>query len=106
MVGDSRRLIEKHLVSKADRIIMNLPHNAQEYLDAAILALRPSGGIIHFYGIKGDEENAEVTFQNEIMEKIVALGREVTSVNRRIIRPAAPHWNQVVFDFKIAGRDN
>ncbi len=106
MVGDSRQLIQKHLANVANRIIMNLPHDAKEYLDAAVLALKPTVGILHFYGITADEENKIEALKNEIKGNIVALGREVNSVTGRIIRPVAPHWNQVVFDFNLTGIDN
>jgi tRNA (guanine37-N1)-methyltransferase len=45
---------EKSLKSKlkgaADRVIMNLPETAIEFVDAACNAIKPEGGIVHFYG--------------------------------------------------------
>jgi tRNA (guanine37-N1)-methyltransferase len=46
--GDVRKLINK--LPSVDRIIMNLPKNAHNYLDCALLKLK-SKGIIHFHDL-------------------------------------------------------
>jgi len=46
--GDSREEVAG--ISDADHIIMNLPHSAIEFIDAA-LGIIKRGGIIHFYAI-------------------------------------------------------
>lgn len=46
VLGDAREVIVN--LPKADRIIMNLPHSAHEFLPDAVRALK-TGGKIHFY---------------------------------------------------------
>jgi tRNA (guanine37-N1)-methyltransferase len=48
LLGDARELIGS--LPPADRIIMNLPHSAHEFLEIASMNLNPLG-IIHFYTI-------------------------------------------------------
>lgn len=48
IMGDARELIPD--LPAADRIIMNLPHSAHEFLQDASLSLKP-GGTIHLYTI-------------------------------------------------------
>ncbi len=53
ILGDAREEIAR--LEKADRIIMNLPHDGRQYIAEAIRALKP-GGIIHFYEIIEEDE--------------------------------------------------
>jgi len=46
--GDARDEVRE--ISDADHIIMNLPHSAMEFIDAA-LGIIKRGGVIHFYAI-------------------------------------------------------
>ena len=49
LLGDAGNLSMKEVHSIADRVIMNLPSEAGNYIDAAIRILRKEGGRIHFY---------------------------------------------------------
>jgi len=42
--GDAKRVTEQELQNVADRVLMPLPERAYEYLDYAMLALKPAGG--------------------------------------------------------------
>ncbi len=72
--GDSRKIMPT--ISKADRIIMNLPHEAIDYLSEAVSALSQNG-TIHLYVI-GDAERIE-----EVMEIIRSMGLSVKT--KRIV---------------------
>ena len=48
IAGDAREVVAG--LEKADRIIMNLPHNGSEFVAEAIRSLKP-GGVIHYYEI-------------------------------------------------------
>jgi len=50
IVGDAREVINKKLADVADRVIMNLPETASEFVDVACKAVKPEGGVVHFYG--------------------------------------------------------
>ena len=50
MLGDARKIASSKLNGRADRVIMNLPETAINFVDAACLVLKPEGGVVHFYG--------------------------------------------------------
>ncbi|MCK5563116.1 class I SAM-dependent methyltransferase family protein, partial [Candidatus Bathyarchaeota archaeon] len=43
LLGDAKEIVEKQLRNVADRVLMPLPEKAYEYLDQALVALKPSG---------------------------------------------------------------
>jgi tRNA (guanine37-N1)-methyltransferase len=52
-VGDSKVIVTE--LEPADRIIMNLPHTAFEFLDVALMNVK-NGGVIHYYEILANNE--------------------------------------------------
>lgn len=93
--GDAREEIKG--ISGADHIIMNLPHSALEFLDAAFGAIK-KGGIIHFYAI---------THQDDLFDGIWAKIEEragsarVILLNSRIVRPYAPYQHNICIDLQV-----
>ncbi|MGC8816412.1 MAG: class I SAM-dependent methyltransferase [Candidatus Hadarchaeum sp.] len=49
ILGDAREVVERELAGKADRVLMPLPELSHNFFDVALKALKPTGGIIHFY---------------------------------------------------------
>jgi tRNA (guanine37-N1)-methyltransferase len=49
LLGDARQLSRGMIQAIADRVIMNLPSDAENYLDAASRILKGEGGYVHFY---------------------------------------------------------
>lgn len=49
LLGDAKEVIREKLVGTADRILMVLPEKSHLYLEDALIALRPTGGVIHCY---------------------------------------------------------
>lgn len=101
LIGDARKIIRDQLEKKANRVIMNLPQNAFDYLDAASGAISPSGGVIHFYGITTESRSLE-TLCDEVIAQLGKFGRKATVSGTRIVRPFAPHEFQVVIDLHVA----
>lgn len=98
MVGDARTVIEKHLDGKSDRVVMNLPARAAEYVDAACLALKPSGGIIHYYAFAEDPNPVE-SAQEKLSEQISRTRRKLDKAfYSRIVKGTAPHEWLVAID--------
>ncbi|MFA4955498.1 MAG: class I SAM-dependent methyltransferase family protein [Candidatus Methanoperedens sp.] len=95
--GDSREEVAG--ISDADHIIMNLPHSAMEFIDAA-LGIIKRGGIIHFYAISHEDDLFEGIFKN-IEEHARIAGLRVTSLENRIVRPYAPYQYNVCIDFRV-----
>jgi tRNA (guanine37-N1)-methyltransferase len=101
ILGDARQVIEERLLGVADRVIMNLPEKAMEFVDAACRAVKPSGGTVHYYAfvrLPDSLENAQRRFSDAV-EK---TGRKVNTVlSAKTIRATAPYEWQVVLDAKI-----
>jgi tRNA (guanine37-N1)-methyltransferase len=101
ILGDARHVIEDKLLGVADRVIMNLPEKAIEFVDVACRATKPTGGTVHFYGfirLPNSLENMKLRF-SEAVEK---AGRKVDRfLFAKTIRETAPYEGQVVLDAKI-----
>ncbi len=75
LLGDAKHIIETQLRGVADRVIMPLPELALQYLPSALLALKPSGGWIHFHDFMhatAEEDPTEKTKQ-KVAEKLGRL---------------------------------
>jgi tRNA (guanine37-N1)-methyltransferase len=101
LLGDARELSRSILHGVADRVIMNLPSEAQQYLDSALHVLKSTGGLIHFYQfIQRGERFASVTEQFRTL--VAAQRREVQSFRYgKVIREIAPSRVQVALDALI-----
>ena len=99
--GDAKQVVEERLSRVAERVIMNLPEKAIEFVDAACKTTKPIGGIVHFYSfisVSNSLENVKLRF-TEAVEK---CGRKVDKIFfSRLVRATAPYEWQVVLDAKI-----
>ena len=96
VLGDARDMIVD--LEAADRIIMNLPHSAHDFLPDAIRALK-LGGTIHFYGIM---EDAEIENRmNEMRSLAVKEGRVMKQLARRKVKSYSPSLNFYAFDLSF-----
>jgi tRNA (guanine37-N1)-methyltransferase len=101
ILGDAKQIVKERLAGVADRVIMNLPEKAIEFVDAACKALKPEGGIVHFYcfvSVSDSLENMKLRF----IEEVEKCGRRVERISfSRLVRATAPCEWQVVLDAKI-----
>jgi len=103
LLGDAKEIVEKQLRNVADRVLMPLPEKAYEYLDHALIALKPSGGHIHYYAFEHatkDEKPVEKV-KARVSEKLRKLKAEFNIPFGRIVRPTGPNWYQVVIDIQV-----
>lgn len=100
ILGDARQVVEQRLYGVADRVIMNLPEKAIEFVDAACKALKPEGGVIHFYGFV-DASNSVENLQTQFVKAVEKYDRKVVSVSSKLVRATAPYEWQTVMDAKI-----
>jgi tRNA (guanine37-N1)-methyltransferase len=101
ILGEARQVVHDSLSGVADRVIMNLPESAAEYIDTACEALKLSGGVVHFYGFlrKPDSLDAMKLRFSEAVEK---AGRKVEQfLCAKTVRETAPYEWQVVLDAKV-----
>lgn len=98
--GDAREVINLKLQNTANRVIMNLPYNAIEFIDVAIKALKNRNGIIHYYthttsykAIDKEKERLLVELRKNNVEAEILEARKVLEV--------APYELITVFDVKV-----
>jgi tRNA (guanine37-N1)-methyltransferase len=101
--GDSKEIIEMKLQDVADRVIMPLPELALKYLDYALLALKPLGGWIHYYGFEHAKknENPIQKAEKKVSHNLVKLCDDFRIDCGRVVRTVGPRWFQVVLDVKV-----
>ncbi|MEM4243192.1 MAG: class I SAM-dependent methyltransferase family protein [Candidatus Bathyarchaeia archaeon] len=99
--GDAKQIVEERLAGIADRVIMNLPEKAIEYVDAACKTLKLEGGIIHFYSFirrPSSLEDLKCCFS----EAVKRAGRKVDAfLFVRAVRETAPYEQQMVLDARV-----
>ncbi|MFB6089597.1 MAG: class I SAM-dependent methyltransferase family protein [Halobellus sp.] len=100
--ADVRELPDEHgYADWADRLVMNLPHSADEFLDAAV-ALAGAECVLHYYDIQHEDdpfgpgerairEAAEPTY-------------DVAVETERVVRSYAPHEYNVCLDVRLTAR--
>lgn len=98
LLGDARQLVSEKFAGIADRVIMNLPEKAGEFVDVACVALKPAGGTVHFYGFINASESIE-GLKARFIEAVEGCGRRVDEVfSSRFVRATAPYEWQAVLD--------
>ncbi|MGE5458588.1 MAG: class I SAM-dependent methyltransferase, partial [Methanococcaceae archaeon] len=96
--GDAREEAKK-FAGTADHVIMNLPHNAFEFLDSAVLLTKP-GGIVHYYGITPEEDLFESSIEL-IRAAAEKAGRKVEVLEKRVVRSYAPHQYNICIEARV-----
>ncbi|GAB3683708.1 class I SAM-dependent methyltransferase family protein [Salinarchaeum chitinilyticum] len=92
----------------ADRLVMNLPHSADEFLDAAMV-LAGEECVLHYYdiqheddpfgpGIEAIEAAADAAGEED------TPGYDVTVETERVVRSYAPHEVNVCLDVRLSRR--
>ncbi len=101
MLADAREVAATKLKGTADRVIMNLPETAIDFVDAACNSIKPQGGIVHFYGFVRAPDSIE-NLQRRFSVFIEKNGRKVESfLYVKAIRETAPFESQIALDAKI-----
>lgn len=95
--GDAREEVKE--IRDADHIIMNLPHSAIEFIDAALEIIK-KGGVLHFYAISHENDLFESIFK-AIEEHASSVGFKIISLENRIVRPYAPYQYNVCLDIRV-----
>ncbi len=99
-LGDVKELVSNVIKEKFDRIIMNLPGNAFEFLQTACMALKSSGGTIHLYMFKTQSDTLE-ELEGKIRKEIQKFRRQVSEIKIRKVKSTAPYEWQICVDIKI-----
>jgi len=100
ILGDARTVIKDNLQGLCDRVIMNLPNDASEYLVDAVSAVKLVGGILHFYSFE-TEPTPEGKAKSTLFEIIEKTGAAIQMLSTHKIKEVAPRTNQIVVDALI-----
>jgi tRNA (guanine37-N1)-methyltransferase len=100
ILGDINEIAEtkfKHENIKFDRIIMNLPGTAKDFLNLAV-SLINDNGIIHYYEFSDDYESAIKRIKRIAKSK----NKAVEILNTRKVKSSSPGQWHIVIDAKIS----
>jgi tRNA (guanine37-N1)-methyltransferase len=101
ILGDAEQVVHETLTGVAHRVIMNLPEKAIEYLGTSFEALRPEGGIIHYYEFVNEPKPVEAT-KKRLMNAVKGSEHVLKRfLSLRIVREVAPFTWQVAADVEI-----
>jgi tRNA (guanine37-N1)-methyltransferase len=102
ILGDAEEVVKHRLSGTVNRVIMNLPEKATQFMCAACSALRASGGTIHFYGFVKAPKTLE-SAQSDFVRGVEQCGRRVERIPySRPVRATAPYEWQFVIDAQIS----
>jgi tRNA (guanine37-N1)-methyltransferase len=100
--GDARSIIEGQLESSANRVLMPLPERAAGFLDSALLALKPRGGWIHYYGFEhASKEEDPIAKAKAKAESRLHRAARFEMPLARMVRQTGPNWYQVAVDILV-----
>jgi tRNA (guanine37-N1)-methyltransferase len=100
ILGDAKQVANEQLSNIADRVIMNLPEKAMEFVDVACKTVKSTGGIVHFYCFVNASESLE-DVKLRFAKKVEKCGRKVEFLFSRHVRETAPYEWQAVLDAEI-----
>jgi tRNA (guanine37-N1)-methyltransferase len=82
----------------ADRVVMNLPHSADEFLDTAV-TLAGEECVLHFYDIQHEDDPFEPG--ERAIREAAEPTYDVTVETRHVVRSYAPHEENAVLDVRL-----
>ncbi|WP_135829260.1 class I SAM-dependent methyltransferase [Halorussus halobius] len=96
--GDVREVAPDY-ADWADRLVMNLPHSADDFLDAAV-TIAGDDCVVHYYDIQHEEDPFG---PGEAAIRAAAEPEyEVAVLNRHVVRSYAPHELNVCLDVRLS----
>ncbi|NOR48023.1 MAG: methyltransferase [Methanosarcinaceae archaeon] len=99
--GDANMVAEaQRFAGIADHVIMNLPHNAYDFLDSAVKLIK-TGGMIHYYGITHEDDLFDGSI-GLIEAAAKRVGRQIEVMGKRTVRSYAPHQYNVCIEVRVA----
>jgi tRNA (guanine37-N1)-methyltransferase len=98
--GDVRGLTDEY-ADWTDRLVMNLPHSADEFLDTAV-TLAGEECVLHYYDIQHEDDPFGPG--ERAIREAAEPDYEVTVETERIVRSYAPHEYNVCLDVRLTAR--
>ncbi len=104
ILGDVRDVVPERYPHRADRVLMPSPILAEDFLDVALAATKPSGAIIHTYAL-GPNKDPFAEKEYEILRYFNEQGWDAKILNKRVVRSYSPRLDQVSFDVFVKKRE-
>jgi tRNA (guanine37-N1)-methyltransferase len=103
LMGDAKEIVKLRLKHTADRVLMPLPEKAFEYIFYTLIALKDSGGWIHYYDFEhaGKNEDSVKKVQAKVERKLRELNVDFEMALGRVVRSIGPNWYQVALDIHM-----
>lgn len=95
LLGDCRDVAPQ---GAADRVIMGYLFDTQEFLLAAVGALK-DGGVIHFHALS--TKRGLATLQGKVLEGVEELGARPRLLGSRFVKSYSPSYWHVVLDIEV-----
>ncbi len=103
ILGDVRDVAPERYPHMADRVLMPSPILAEDFLDVALAAAKPSGAVIHTYAL-GPNDDPFTEKEYELLRYFRDQGWDAKILNRRVVRSYSPRLDQVSFDVFVKKR--
>lgn len=100
--GDAREVIIRQLKGTSTRVLMPLPEKAKEFVDFAVLALKESGGMVHYFAhVKASSK--KLALVNAALDvKYAFINHDYKIVSTRVVREVGPRLYQTVSDIIVS----
>jgi tRNA (guanine37-N1)-methyltransferase len=100
--GDAREVIMRQLKGTSTRVLMPLPEKAKEFVDFAVVALKESGGMVHYFAhVKASSK--KLALVNAALDvKYVFINHDYKIVSTRVVREVGPRLYQTVADIIVS----
>ena len=95
--GDARKVLRT--IAPVDRVILDLPHSALEFLPNALAAIGPRGSV-HMYRILEGADEAET--RRQIKSAARKAGMKITALGTHRVRAYSPTQHHVAFDVTVS----
>jgi tRNA (guanine37-N1)-methyltransferase len=101
ILGDAKQVVNEELSHIADRVIMNLPEKAIEFVNASCRAISPLGGVVHYYCFANASNSLDMV-KGIFVEAVEKCGRKVDEILFfRRVRATAPYEWQIALDARV-----
>ncbi len=99
-LGDARSFCrDPEHAHRADRVIMNVPHTAADFIEDALRLVKTSGGVIHHHAIL-DAMGVDAHVA-ALAARASTVGRTIELASRRIVRAYSPQENHFALDLRV-----
>ncbi|MDR2943775.1 MAG: class I SAM-dependent methyltransferase family protein [Methanosarcinales archaeon] len=98
-LNEDALFLSQKYAGAGDHIIMNLPHNACDFLETAV-TLCKSGGVIHYYAMTSESDLFESSVER-IRDAAKKQGRKIEVFEMKNVRSYAPHQYNICLDVRI-----